>query len=66
LTHLHDTSTSKARDIDLLDGTVYVAGYHYDGSKKIAVVWEDGTGTTLFDTGTAGVNAEALAVMAVK
>lgn len=49
---------SKATAIQVLDGHVYVAGYHSDGSVKTACVWVDGVRTDL----SAGTDGSASSV----
>lgn len=60
-----DLDNGRGRDLFIAGGTVYVAGYYFDGAKRIAALWENGNRTNLFDSGQAGTHAEALSVFII-
>jgi hypothetical protein len=60
-----DLVAGAAYGIDAYGSDLYIAGYYDDGQKKIAVLWENDSLVPLYNSGTAGVGAEALAVTAV-
>ena len=54
--------SARAKDIEVVSGSVYVAGYYYNGQENIACYWEDGVKTDIYDFGQAGKNSEALSI----
>lgn len=44
---LTEAGTGEALDIAVMDGNIYISGYQYDGSTKIATLWKNGSPTLL-------------------
>jgi hypothetical protein len=57
-----DLDNGRALDIAVDSDSIYIAGYYYDGFKKIACYWKDGVKTELYDSEQLNVHAEALSV----
>ena len=45
-----DLDNGRSLDIAVDSGSVYAAGYYFDGSKRVAAIWLDGVRTNLYDS----------------